>query len=63
MQIRNKIALIVICCFNLIIFNLNLHAEEFNISAIEVLVDKTIDIVIGKRSVTAIYSKGMPSEE
>ena len=55
---RNKILLIVICCFNLIIFNLNLHAEEFSISAVEVSIDKTSDIVIGKGSVTAIDSQG-----
>ena len=58
MQIKNKIILIVICFLNLFVFNLNLHAEEFNISAIEITVDKANEIVIGKGSVEAIDSEG-----
>ena len=58
MQIKNKVILIVICFLNLFIFNSNLHAEEFNISAIEITVDKANEIVIGKGSVEAIDSEG-----
>ena len=58
MQIKNKVILIVICFLNLFIFNLNPHAEEFNISAIEITIDKANEIVIGKGSVEAIDSEG-----
>ena len=49
MQIKNKI----IACVVLIFFtlNLNLAAEEFNISATEITIDKVKDIVVGKGSV------------
>ena len=58
MQIKNKRILTIICFLILFIFNFNLHADEFNISATEVLVDKANDIVIGKGSVEAIDSEG-----
>ena len=58
MQIKNKIILIVICFLNLFTFSLNLYAEEFNISALEITVDKENKIVIGKGSVKAIDSEG-----
>ena len=58
MQIKNKIILIVICFLNLFTFSLNLYAEEFNISALEITVDKENEIVIGKGSVKAIDSEG-----
>ena len=35
MQIKNRKNLIIICLLNLFLFNLNVNAEEFNISAKE----------------------------
>ena len=58
MQIKNNIILISFCFFSLIVFNLNLYAEEFNISAEEILVDKSNNTVIGKGSVKVVDSEG-----
>ena len=58
MQIKNKIILIIICTFSLSIFNSNLHAEEFNISALEFFVDKKNNIVIGKGDVVVTDTEG-----
>ena len=58
MQIKNKIILIIICLLCLFAINSNLHAEEFNISAIEILIDKKNDIVIGKGSVEVTDREG-----
>ena len=58
MQIKNKI-FITFCYFLFFItFNLNAKGEEFNISAIEVSVDKTNNIVIGKGSVEVVDKEG-----
>ena len=56
MQIKNK----VIVCVVLIFFtlNLNLAAEEFNISASEITIDKVKDIVVGKGSVEVTDKEG-----
>ena len=56
MQIKNK----VIVCVVLIFFtlNLNLAAEEFNISASEIIIDKNKDIVVGKGSVEVTDKEG-----
>ena len=51
MQIKNRTILIIICTLSLYIFNSNLHAEEFNISASEVSIDKKNNIVTGKGGV------------
>ncbi len=58
MQIKNKIIIISICFLNLIIFTLDLLADEFNISAKIISVDKQNDIVIGKGSVEVVDSEG-----
>mgnify|MGYP001250639558 CR=1 FL=1 len=58
MQIKNKIVVIIVCFIGLFTFSLNLYAEEFNISALEITVDKENEIVIGKGSVKAIDSEG-----
>lgn len=58
MQIKNKIVLIGICFFSIVAFNLNLHAEEFDISAKEIFIDKANDIVVGTGSVEVIDSGG-----
>ena len=58
MQIRNKIIFIILFILNLSLFNSNLFADEFNISAIEITVDKENNIVIGKGSVEVTDSDG-----
>tara|TARA_Y100000310_G_scaffold61074_1_gene56375 strand:- start:1903 stop:4317 length:2415 start_codon:yes stop_codon:yes gene_type:complete len=58
MQIKNKKNLIIICLLNLLLFNSNISAEEFNISAKEILIDKENNIVVGKGSVIAHDSEG-----
>jgi len=58
MQIKDKIILIIFCIFNFITFNLNVHAEEFNISAIEISIDKEKNTVVGKGSVEVKDSEG-----
>ena len=58
MQIKNKINLTFTCFFSLFLFNLNVYAQEFNISALEILVDKKNNIIIGKGSVEAVDSQG-----
>ena len=58
MQIKNKKNLIIICLLTFFLFNLNLNAEEFDISAKEILIDKENEIVVGKGSVIARDSEG-----
>ena len=58
MQIKNKKNFIIICLLHLLLFNLNVNAEEFNISAKEILIDKENEILVGKGSVTAEDSEG-----
>ena len=58
MQIKNRTILIIICTLSLYIFNSNLHAEEFNISASEISVDKKNNIVTGKGGVEVTDSEG-----
>ena len=58
MQIKNKIILIITYILGLAIFNLNLHAEEFNISALEFSIDQKNNVVIGEGSVTVTDSEG-----
>ena len=57
MQIRNSKKLSFIILFSLFTLNINLSAEEFNITAKEILVDKENEILIGKGSVKAIDSE------
>ena len=58
MQIKNRIILIIICILSLSMFNSNLNAEEFNISALEFSVDQKNNIVIGKGDVEVADSEG-----
>ena len=58
MQIKNKIILIAICFLSLLTINPNLHAEEFNISAIEISIDKKNEILVGKGSVKITDKEG-----
>ena len=57
MQTKNRKDFLIFCFLNFFIFNLSLHAEEFNISAKEVLIDKQNEIIVGKGSVQAIDSE------
>ena len=55
MQIKNRIYYFIFCFF---IFNLNINAEEFNITAKEIIIDKENEIVVGRGLVKAIDSEG-----
>ncbi len=58
MQIKNRIVLSVYILFILIFFNSKINAEEFNINAKEIIMDKENKILIGKGSVQATDSEG-----
>ena len=58
MQIKNKKLLLIVFLISIISFNTSMNAEEFNITAKEILVDKENEILIGKESVKAIDSEG-----
>ena len=58
MQIKNRIILIIFCTLSLFIFNSNIHAEVFEISALEFSVDQKNNIVIGEGSVEVFDSEG-----
>ena len=58
MPIKNKVVLVIFCVLSLTMFNFKLFAEEFNISAIKVSVDKTNDIVVGEGQVEVTDSQG-----
>ena len=51
MQIKNKIFLIIICFLCWSVVDSNLRADEFNISALEITIDKENNIVEGTGSV------------
>ena len=58
MQIKNKIITITILFLSFFVFDLNIRAEEFNISAVEISIDKKNNIVIGEGSVVVTDSEG-----
>ena len=58
MQIKNNIKTLIILFLSLFVFNINLCAEEFNITAKEILLDKENEILTGKGAVEAIDSDG-----
>ena len=58
MLIKNKIIIIFVCLLSLNIINTKLFADEFNISASEITIDKQNDILIGKGSVEVIDNQG-----
>ena len=56
MQIKNNIySIIVLCIF---LFNFGGNADAFNISAVEITIDKQNNIIIGKGSVVATDKQG-----
>ena len=58
MQIKNRKNISIILFLSLFVFNLNLCAEEFDITAKEILIDNKNKILVGKGSVQAIDSEG-----
>ena len=58
MLTRNSKKLLFFFFLTLFTFNIDLNAEEFNITAKEILLDKANEILIGKGSVEAIDSDG-----
>jgi len=58
MRTKNRRNLLIIFFLIFFVFNLNLNAEEFNITAKEILIDKENEILVGEGSVTAEDSEG-----
>tara|TARA_Y100000590_G_scaffold465404_1_gene637661 strand:- start:2113 stop:4554 length:2442 start_codon:yes stop_codon:yes gene_type:complete len=58
MLIKNKFFLTIICLINLLLFSSNINADEFDIVANEIIIDKANEIMIGKGNVQATDSKG-----
>ena len=58
MQIKNSLVLLLTLFLSLFTLNVNLHAEEFNITAKEILLDKDDEVLIGKGNVEAVDSEG-----
>ena len=58
MQIKNKKNLIIIYFLSFFLLISNLNAEEFNITAKEVVIDKENEIIVGKGLVQARDSEG-----
>ena len=58
MQIKNKIKKITISILFVFLCNTNILADEFNISALEIMFDKKNNIITGKGAVEVTDSKG-----
>jgi len=58
MQIKSNIKILFIILLSLLLFNINIYAEEFNITAEEIVIDKENNILTGKGKVEAIDSDG-----
>ena len=58
MQIKNKIIPIIIFFLSLLTTNLVLYADEFDISASEISIDKENEIITGKGSVEVNDGQG-----
>ena len=58
MQIKNSIKILFILFLSLYSLSSNLYADEFNITAKEILLDKANKIITGKGTVEAIDSDG-----
>ena len=58
MQTKSKKNILIFYLLGLFLFNLNLNAEEFNITAKEILIDKENETLTGKGSVQVIDSEG-----
>ena len=58
MQIKNRKYSIIVFLLTLFVFNTSLKADEFNITAKEVTIDKENEVIVGKGSVIAEDSEG-----
>ena len=58
MQIKNNLKTLLIIFLSLFVFEMNLYAEEFDITAKEILMDKENKTLTGKGTVEAIDSDG-----
>ena len=58
MQIKNKKNILILSFVFLFLINFVLKAEEFNITAKEIIIEKDNEVLIGKDSVEAVDSKG-----
>lgn len=58
MQIKNSIKTLFFLFLSLFLFNINIFAEEFNITAKEIILEKDNEVLIGKGTVEAIDSEG-----
>ncbi len=55
-KIKNKIFIFLLCLTSLFVTNIN--AEEFNITANEILLEKNNKVIVGKGSVRAMDKEG-----
>ena len=58
MQIKNKLFLIIFYLLSLCLFNASIYAEEFDITAKEIILEKDKEVLIGKGSVEVRDSEG-----
>ena len=58
MQIKNNIKTLFFIFLSLFVFKINLYAEEFNITAKEILIDKENKTLTAKGTVEAIDDDG-----
>ena len=58
MRTKNRKNLLIIFFLIFFVFNFDLSAEEFNITANEILIDKENEILVGEGSVKAVDSEG-----
>ena len=58
MQIKNKVKKLIILILLSFVCNINVLADEFNIVASEILLDKENNIITGKGSVEVTDNKG-----
>ena len=58
MLTKNKKIFILITLIFLLLFNTKVNADEFNITANEVIIDKENEILVGKGDVEAVDTEG-----
>ena len=58
MQIKNKSRFIISCLLVFLLSNLNLKADEFDITAQEIVIDKENEIIVGKGTVQGKDAEG-----
>ncbi len=58
MQIKNRKKILILCLLSFFVFNFDIKADEFNITAKEIKIDKENEILIGTGSVQATDTEG-----